>query len=309
MNRKLYYILKPVIPRRLQILARQLLAQKKLDACSGIWPIDPGAGTKPSGWPGWPEHKRFALILTHDVDTAGGHERCLKLMRLEKRMGFRSSFNFVARRYQVSEKTRKTLSNEGFEVGVHGLYHDGKLYNSFDTFVSRASAINTYLKDWGAVGFRSPAMHHNLEWLHYLEVEYDASTFDTDPFEPQADGVNTVFPFFVPSPLSGGGYVELPYTLPQDFTLFIILKEKSIRIWKQKLDWIVEKEGMALINVHPDYMKFEEGKLGAEEYPVGYYREFLEYISNKYKNQYWNPLPKQVSQFVHKNIMESLYTS
>jgi hypothetical protein len=47
------------------------------------------------------------------------------------------------------------------------------------------------------------------------------------------------------------GYVELPYTLPQDFTLFTVMREKDIDIWKKKLDWIVEKGGMALLITHP----------------------------------------------------------
>jgi hypothetical protein len=33
--------------------------------------------------------------------------------------------------------------------------------------------------------------------------------------------------------------------------------EKTISIWKKKLDWIVEKGGMALLITHPDYMKDE----------------------------------------------------
>ena len=31
-------------------------------------------------------------------------------------------------------------------------------------------------------------MQHQLGWLHALGVEYDSSTFDTDPFEPESDG-------------------------------------------------------------------------------------------------------------------------
>jgi hypothetical protein len=50
------------------------------------------------------------------------------------------------------------------------------------------------------------------------------------------------------------GYVELPYTLPQDFTLFTVMREKDIDIWKKKLDWIVEKGGMALLITHPVYL-------------------------------------------------------
>ena len=118
-------------------------------------------------------------------------------------------------------------------------------------------------------------MHHNLAWIHDLEIEYDASTFDTDPFEPQPDGVGTIFPFWVSKDGTQKGYVELPYTLPQDFTLFILMKEKNIDIWKQKLDWIAENGGMALVNTHPDYMNFDDGKLGIEEYPAQYYQSCL----------------------------------
>jgi hypothetical protein len=56
------------------------------------------------------------------------------------------------------------LTRNGFEVGVHDLHHDGKLYSSRQ--VSRkAQQINRYLKDWGASGFRSGFMLHNLDWL------------------------------------------------------------------------------------------------------------------------------------------------
>ena len=87
------------------------------------------------------------------------------------------------------------------------------------------------------MGFRSAFMFHNLEWLKELNVLYDASTFDTDPFEPQPDGANTIFPFWV-GRSDGSGYVELPYTLPQDSTLFLVLGEKTNDIWKRKLDWV-----------------------------------------------------------------------
>ena len=41
--------------------------------------------------------------------------------------------------------------------------------------------------------------------------------------------------------------------------LFILMKEKNINIWKQKLDWIAEHGVMALMNTHPDYMNFDGG--------------------------------------------------
>ena len=68
-----------------------------------------------------------------------------KLMEIEEELGFRSSFNFVPERYNVSESLRKELINRGFEVGVHGLNHDGKLYESKEIFNERAIKINKYL--------------------------------------------------------------------------------------------------------------------------------------------------------------------
>jgi hypothetical protein len=43
-------------------------------------------------------------------------------------------------------------------------------------------------------------MLRNLDWLGDLNIQYDGSTFDTDPFEPQPDGAGTIFPFWVPKP-------------------------------------------------------------------------------------------------------------
>ncbi|OQX94400.1 hypothetical protein B6I21_09510, partial [candidate division KSB1 bacterium 4572_119] len=273
------------------------LAKKKCAQNRDTWPINYSAGTKPTNWTGWPGGKKFALLLTHDVETSVGHKKCIDLLKIEKKLGFYSSFNFVPERYEVSSACRKDLIEQGYEVGVHGLKHDGKLYKSRKIFNSRAIKINHYLEDWQAVGFRSPAMHHNLEWLLDLNLNYDASTFDTDPFEPQSDGVNTIFPFEVKDSVSDKSYIELPYTLVQDFTLFISLQEKSINIWKIKLDWIVKNGGMALLNTHPDYMNFDKKKTRIDEYPVQLYIDFLNYVKSNYKDQYWNVLPKQLAEF------------
>ena len=301
---RIYYLLKPFIPRRLQIALRRKIVLRKLLACANIWPIAQKANKLPDEWSGWPDEKRFALVLTHDVETVKGQEKCYDLIRLEQSLGFRSSFNFIAKEYNVSSELRHYLVKNGFEVGVHGLYHDGNLFSSKKKFRDQAFQINHYLGKWGSVGFRTPCMYHNLEWISDLNIEYDSSTFDTDPFEPQPDGMGTIFPFFVQGNSSRKGYVELPYTLPQDFTLFVILKEKNIDIWKQKLDWIVENRGMALFITHPDYMNCTKGKCKMEEYPMKFYEELLDYIKCKYEGQYWNPLPKEMACFWKEKIVE-----
>lgn len=295
-----YYIVKPFIPRRLQLFLRRKVVLRQKMLFGNVWPINSMANKKPEKWIGWPDGKKFVLILTHDVDTERGQSKCYDLMHLEMRLGFRSSFNFVPERYSVLTRLRHELTENGFEIGVHGLYHDGKYFKSRTVFKERANRINYYLREWNAVGYRSPSMLHNLEWFHDLDVVYDASTFDTDPFEPQSDGVGTIFPFWVPNKSNEKGYVELPYTLPQDFTLFILMKEKTIDVWKQKLDWVVQNNGMVLLNVHPDYMNFD-GKIGIEEYPCNLYEDFLQYVRSKYSNQYWHILPKELACFWEKN--------
>ncbi len=291
-----YYPLKPYMPRRVQLTLRRAFALAKRRVHRHCWPVKPGSAMLPDRWGGWPEGKRFALVLTHDVDTQRGHDKCLNLMNMEQEEGFVSSFNFVASEYAVSAGLRNTLVDNGFEVGLHGLYHNAELYESHDKFNRQAVRINEYLHEWQAVGFRSPCMYHNLEWMHALNISYDASTFDTDPFEPQPDGVGTIFPFTVEAP-DGHRYVELPYTLPQDFTLFVLFKEKNIATWKQKLDWVVRHGGMVLLNTHPDYMNFGNEQRSYESYPAQYYRELLRFIEKKYDGCYWHVLHRQMAQF------------
>ena len=294
---KAYYTFKFLIPRRLQIQLRRYLVRSKQLKYADIWPIDPNACKPPEGWTGWPDGKKFALVLTHDVETAKGLDKCYQLADIEERLGFRSSFNFVPGDYTVPAALRQYLTDRGFEIGIHGLHHYQNPFRSESIFKKQAIEINRYLKEWGAVGFRSPSMYHDLELLHHLDLEYDASTFDTDPFEPQPDGMGTIFPFWVPDQDFQKGYVELPYTLAQDFLLFILMQEKNINIWKKKLDWLADRGGMALFITHPDYIDFSENKPSYKEYPVKYYEDFLTYIKDRYKDQYWHALPGDMAKF------------
>jgi len=296
-----YFFLKPIMPWRLRLALRRWRANRRRVTFADVWPIDSKAARTPPGWPGWPNGKRFAVVLTHDVEGSKGLSRVEHLMNLEAELGFKSCFNFVPEgEYRVPDVTRETLDRAGFEVGVHGLEHDGKLYSSKAKFAAKIPRINEYLRQWKCSGFRSPLMQHKLEWLHPLNIEYDASTFDTDPFEPQPDGTGTIFPFWVPGP-NGSGYVELSYTLVQDFTLFEVLRERNIDIWKRKVDWVAEHGGMVLVNTHPDYMCFD-GEQNRDEFPVEYYKELLRYVREKYEGFYWPALPREVARYYRERV-------
>ncbi len=411
LRNRIYYTLKPWMPRALRRVLRRFEARRALRRSGHVWPILESAGTPPKGWPGWPDGKQFAVVLTHDVESQAGVDRVRQLAELEMSLGFRSSFNFIPEGdYRVSAELRHWLTENGFEVGVHDHRHDGKLYRSRDGFRRSAERINGYLREWNAVGFRSGFMLHNLDWLHDLNIAYDASTFDTDPFEPQPDGVGTIFPFWVPAPrsgagdrksemgdgrwemgrrsevggqksevgqpsaergaqgagrkaqsdadmaqgasssadldpssvlrppssvlrppdsglrtpdsavptaaplsslpsplssgapgapgapsASGAGYVELPYTLIQDSTLFFLLEEKGPAIWKRKADWVAAKGGMVLLNLHPDYIGFG---FAPDTFDAEHYREFLRHLKQQHAGKYWHALPRDVAQFV-----------
>jgi len=298
----IYYLIKPMMPRRLQLSLRKQIVSRKLAVNKEVWPINQKIGGTPAGWPGWPEGKHFAFVLTHDVEGKEGLSKCLQLARIDEKFGFRSSFNFVAEDYQVPADLIGYLRQKGHEIGVHGLTHRGNLFRSRDFFNKQSIRINEHLRNWDAVGFRCPSMYHHFEWIHDLNLQYDSSTFDTDPFEPQSDGVDTIFPFLVRNKNNSHVYVELPYTLPQDHLLYVIMRENSPAIWRDKLDWIAEKGGMALVNVHPDYIHFNSGnsKHHFDSYPVDLYIAFLEYITNHYRGQYWKALPREVAAFVKK---------
>jgi glycosyltransferase involved in cell wall biosynthesis len=313
---RLYYNLKPYLPWGFRMALRRIVARRKLKDCQGIWPINEAAGNPPAGWPGWPEGKKFAVLLTHDVEGPEGVAKCRRLMQLEKELGFHSAFNFIPEGdYAVSRELREELSQNGFEIGVHDLHHDGKLFQTRQDFSKNAREINHYLKEWGAAGFRSGFMLREMDWLQDLNIQYDASTFDTDPFEPQPDGTGTIFPFWVPRPRSemrdpksvqpsafslqpsARGYIELPYTLAQDSTLFLVMRDRTPAIWLQKLDWIAGRGGMALVNVHPDYLRFPDEPASPRTYPVALYVELLKHVRKRHAGMYWQPLPREAAAF------------
>ncbi len=301
---RLYYAFKPYLPWRLRFGVRRWFALRKRHRMAAAWPILEEAGRAPEGWPGWPDGKRFAFVLTHDIEGPRGLEGCRRLAELEMGLGFRSAFNFVPEGgYETPASLRQWLGENGFEVGVHDLNHDGWLYEGREGFRQKAAKINRYLSDWQAVGFRSGFMHHNYDWLHDLDVLYDSSSFDTDPFEPQPDGVRTIFPFWMESPTPGArpGYVEMPYTLPQDSTLFLLFVEPDIDIWVRKLRWIADRGGMALINVHPDYLQFSGTKPSAKGFPASHYEKLLQHVKSEYGGQYWPALPREVAHWVKQH--------
>lgn len=264
-----YYRLKPLLPRPLTRVLRRVYGTPSGAAFPLAWPVDDRYARyqwavlrhvlahlqRTTGRAAlrythfWPDNRQFALVLTHDIETAAGQDWVRRVADLETGLGFRSSFNFVPERYPLDTGLIAELRRRGFEVGVHGLTHDGRLFESPDEFARRAARINTYLRGWRAAGFRSPCTLRHPAWMQQLDIEYDSSFFDTDPYEPLPGGTLALWPFFI------GRFVELPYTLVQDYTLTAVLGHTTPRLWLEKVDVIASFGGLALLNTHPDYLR------------------------------------------------------
>jgi hypothetical protein len=227
----------------------------------------------------WPAGHQSAFVLTHDVEAQAGYDFVREVMDLEASYGFRSSFNFVPEAYAVGADLLDEMRARGFEVGVHGLKHDGRLFSSREVFMARAAEINEKLAEWRAVGYRSPMTHRNPDWMQALAIQYDLSFFDTDPYEPMAGGTMSIWPFQL------GNFIELPYTLMQDHRYLEVLEERSPDLWLQKADFVRANYGMVLLNSHPDYL-LKPGAL-----PV--YEQLLSAMRDR--EGVWAALPKEVA--------------
>src|SRR4051794_21385889 len=126
LRNKIYYRIKPWVPASVRMAVRKRFASWMRRRTEHFWPIMPGSEMAPAGWTGWPGGKQFAFVLTHDVESAVGLEKCRALMEVEMELGFRSAFNFIPEgNYRLPQDLREELVRNNFEVGVHDFRHDG----------------------------------------------------------------------------------------------------------------------------------------------------------------------------------------
>jgi hypothetical protein len=290
-----YYAVKPLIPRWLQLAMRRAYARRSADTAFPAWPredvlirlqmerfraeMERRASDRIPFINFWPDGKRFAFVLTHDVEGPKGLELIEPLIEIEQRYGFVSAWFVVAEDYEIPAGTFERIRAAGGEVGVHGLTHSGTLFRDRATFEAQLPQIHRYISEWGAAGFRSPATHRNAAWMPELGCLYDSSFPDTDPFEPQAGGCCSILPFFIRD------LIELPITMVQDHTLFEILREDSAERWINKADWIAENRGLVNVLVHPDY--------ATSPRRLELYEQLLEHLSKRIDG--WHALPREVA--------------
>jgi hypothetical protein len=296
--KKLYYALRPMLPTPLRAPIQRTYLRRRRRAAFPAWPTDVtvdkllgavlvqymkarGINRIPFIW-FWPDGFSSAAILTHDVETEKGRSFCSELMTLNEAYGFRSAFQIVPeKRYRVESSLLDEIRLRGHELNVHDLNHDGRLFGDRDVFTKRVKKINEYGRTWGAKGFRSAILYRNPDWYDALEFQYDMSIPNSARLDPQPGGCCTVFPYFI------GNTLELPVTMAQDYSLFYILREERIDLWKNQVAAITGRHGLLSFITHPDYIR--EDKTRAR------YEELLQFLSAaRSPLAIWCALPAEV---------------
>jgi len=233
----------------------------------------------------WPDGAPCCVIMTHDVETSAGRDLTPKLIDLDQSYGIKASFQVVPEgRYEVTDEYVSEIRGRGFEFNIHDLSHDGSLYLEREEFLRRAHKINDYIRRYQAHGFRSGAMYRNQDWYDAFDFSYDMSVPCVGHLEPQRGGCCTVMPYFV------GKILEIPLTAVQDYSLFHILGDYSINLWKEQFALIREKHGVMSFIVHPDYV-FEPRAQKT-------YQALLEYLRPLItQEKVWMALPGEVDRW------------
>jgi hypothetical protein len=233
----------------------------------------------------WPDGASSCAIMTHDVETTLGRDFCSTLMDINDSFGIKSSFQVVPeRRYGVPPEYIASIKKRGFEVAVQDLNHDGHLFREHEEFLARVSKINAYGREYGADGFRSAVLYRNQDWYEALDFSYDMSVPNVAHLDPQRGGCCTVMPYFI------GNILELPVTTTQDYSLFHILNDHSLDLWKRQTNLIMESHGLMSFIIHPDYI------VEAKERET--YEALLGYLGKlRREENVWIPLPLEVNRW------------
>ena len=299
--KRLYYLTRPVLPVVVRKRLQQLHAKGWEEIPFPHWPVDrtvdsvfehllllslksSGADKIPFIW-FWPHGAPGCAIMTHDVETRAGRDSCTTLMDIDNRFGINASFQVVPQgRYEVTPSFRDSITDRGFELGVQDLNHDGHLFMNKRQFMTRVALINRYARQWSVEGFRAAVLYRKQEWFDALDFSYDMSVPNVAHLDPQRGGCCTVMPYYV------GKIVELPVTTIQDYTLFHILNEYAIDLWKQQMNLIMEKHGLMSFIIHPDYIN------GSRE--RGVYEALLAHlIQLRDENGVWIATPGEVNRW------------
>ena len=203
--------------------------------------------------------KKYACIITHDVDTRKGLQKAKHLKKLEEKYDVPSAWYIPSKDYKLDPETVKELANHG-EIGAHDTRHDGKLAQlPKQKLVKRFREAKQTLEkiiNCSIEGFRAPLLQHNVDIIRALEdagYTYDTSIPTWEPKHPyimKPHGVGSV------NPVKMSGIVEIPISLPQDHQMINVLgltPKQTVEAWMKLKEAIGDIGGICTVLVHPSY--------------------------------------------------------
>lgn len=299
--KRIYYVFRPYLGLKARRAVQRFRARNWSKVPFPKWPVDTtvenlaeqllllsmraqGVDRVPFIW-FWPKGAQACVTMTHDVETQHGVEHSKELMDLNDLFGIKAAFDIVPEeRYAVPTSYLESIHNRGFEVCVQDLNHDGLLFENKKRFLQRIDKINDYGRLFGASGFRAAVLYRNPDWFPLLNFSFDMSIPNVAHLDPQSGGCCTVMPYFI------GNLLELPVTTVQDYTLYHILGDDTIDVWKKQTETIIAKHGLASFIVHPDYIT--DQRLGEM------YRELLGYLTHlREERNLWIAMPSEIDRW------------
>ncbi len=202
---------------------------------------------------GWPDGRRFALCVSHDVESAAGVRLAEEAARVDAAYGVKSTWFVVGRLASRARRLADRLKADGCEIGLHGTHHDMAFpFLTRGEMEKRLDACRSFVDDYDARGFRSPALLRT-DLMYELIGErfaYDSSVVDSGRLSPHArpTGCASVFPFL------RGGLPVVPITLPMDSALLFLGydDERMLKLWEDKLNFIASWGGAAVFVSHTE---------------------------------------------------------
>ncbi len=284
-------------------LHRLFIAAGRPDDPADFWPFDPSVewirwaaleaeaegGNDRVPDPFWPDRKRWALVVTHDVDTVLGMGRIQAIADVEKSRGLRSCWYVTGEAGLARPDLLDAVAARGDEIGLHGDRHDlGLAYLKADEIEARLGGCLDRMEAWKIRGYRSPALLVSpaLSGVVARHFQYDSSVPDTDTASLLGSrrGCGTLFPFRRPE-----GSIELPLTLPLEDKLAAMghSPREILGIWRNKIETIRRIGGLAVLTTHA------EPHLGGSDRFLEVYGEFLDSVTGA--DDVWLPLPHQAA--------------
>lgn len=194
------------------------------------------------------------IVITHDIDSIACVETIEDIVLLEQKYNLRSTINVLTKGdYKLDPILLKNFESKGFEIGLHGDFHDVALgyRNILDLEIRIKEALHD-LSTLRIKSFRAPGLSHSFELMQVLAK--NRITHDSSIIHGLSYGKKFMKPFDIHLPLNQN-IREVPLTLGDDvlFKNHTLDTNQILHILME----LVRKSSLlkipCVVNFHPRY--------------------------------------------------------